>query len=585
MSDINPQDKTMTVKIGGEAGFGIMTTGVMFSKIAARSGFHIFDYVEYPSLIRGGHNVYEIRYGVDEVFSQERKTDLLVALNKETVNINKNNLKDGAGVLFDNEKIKIDPGEFNQKDLVLLPVPFGKIIKDSKISPVMQNNIALGALVGLLGFNLEVLFRVIQDVFADKGEKIILDNKKAAQLGFDYVNNNFKGKFTKKLIPNTPAKKLVITGNDAISLGAIAAGCGFYAAYPMTPSSSVLHLLASYAEKVGMVVKHAEDEISVINMAIGASIAGVRAMCGTSGGGFSLMVEGLGLAGITETPLVILESQRPGPATGMPTWTQQGDLQFLIHASQDEFPRIILAPGDPEEAFYLTVEAFNLADIYQTPVFVLSDKYLSESHKSVDIFDPQKIVIDRGKLITKPDQDLSQYKRYQITEDGISARVILGVKGTHFLANSYEHEENGLSTEDAVERTKQVNKRNQKLKTYKSKMPLPQIYGQDLADITLIGWGSTKGPVLQALTDLNFNHKGRAINFLHLTHVWPLNTQAISNILAKTKKRVMIEGNSYGQMALLLREQTGFLMDDMLLKYDGRPFYPEEIIKKLEQIP
>lgn len=578
-------NNSITVKIGGEAGFGIMTTGLMFSKIATRSGFHIFDYVEYPSLIRGGHNVQEIRFSPQEIFSQERKVDLLVALNKETFTLHKQELQSGSGILFDNEKVTIDTTEVDTKKIVLLPVPFSKIIKESRISPVMQNNIALGALVALLGFNLEVLFSVIQDTFSDKGDKIISDNKKAAQLGFDYVNNNLKGKFTKILTAVPTSKKLVVTGNDAVALGAIAGGCTFYVAYPMSPSSSVLHLLASYAPKFGMVVKHAEDEISVVNMAIGASFAGVRAMCGTSGGGFSLMVEGLGLAGITETPLVIFEAQRPGPATGLPTWTAQGDLHFLIHASQDEFPRIILAPGDPEEAFYLTIEAFNLSDIYQTPVFILLDKYLSESHKSTNVFDQQKIVVDRGKLVLNSnDQDLSQYKRYQITPDGISPRIIPGTLGTYFLANSYEHEENGLSTEGSEERTRQVDKRNQKLKTYKSKMASPKVYGEEGADITLIGWGSTKGPVLQALSDLNFTHKGRSINFLHITHVWPLNTIALSTILSKTRKRIMIEGNSTAQMALLLREQIGVLMDDTLLKYDGRPFYPEEIINKLDQL-
>lgn len=578
-------NNSITWKIGGEAGFGIMTTGLMFAKIATRSGYQVFDYVEYPSLIRGGHNVYEVRFGAGEVFSQEKKVDLLVALNRETIDLHKNDLKDGAGVLFDNEKIKVDKSEFGAKNVVLLPIPLGKIVKDAGANLLMQNNAALGASAALLGFSKEILSSVIDDTFGKKSGEVAGINKKSAELGYRYALDNLKSEFEKKPEQVTPQKRLVLTGNDAIALGAIVGGCAFYVAYPMSPSSSVLHLLASYAEKVGMVVKHAEDEISVINMAIGASIAGARAMCGTSGGGFSLMVEGLGFAGITETPLVIFVAQRPGPATGLPTWTQQGDLHFLIHASQDEFPRIILAPGDSEEAFYLTVEAFNLADIYQTPVFVLSDKYLSESHKSTNVFDPQKITIDRGRLIlNNASQDLSRYKRYQITPDGISPRIIPGTKGAFFLANSYEHEENGLSTEDSLERTKQVDKRNQKLKTYQSKMASPKIYGEENAEITLIGWGSTKGPVLQALSDLNFTHKGRSLNFLHITHVWPLNTQALANILGKSRKRIMIEGNSYGQMAQILKEQTGVLIDEMLVKYDGRPFYPEEVINKLDLV-
>lgn len=583
---MNSPRQTITVKIGGEAGFGIMTTGLMLSKVVARSGFSIFDYVEYPSLIRGGHNVYEVRFGSQEVFSQESKVDLLVALNKETFFLHKDELKEQSGVLFDNETVAFDASEIDSKKIVLLPVPFGKIIKEAAILPVTQNNIALGALCALLGFKLEILLQLIKDTFIDKGEKIILDNQKAAQLGFNYVSSYLKGKFVRRVGESNPSfvKKLVITGNDAIALGAVAVGCSFYASYPMTPSSSVLHTLAGWSEKVKMVVKHAEDEIAAINMAIGASFAGVRAMCGTSGGGFSLMTEGLGLAGLTETPLVILEAQRPGPATGMPTWTEQADLKFLINASQGEFPRIILAPGDPEEAFYLTVEAFNLADIYQTPVFILSDKYLSESHKSVDLFNLEKVVIERGKLLSDLTQYAGEYKRYQITDDGISPRLIPGTKGGYFIANSYEHEENSLSTEDKLERAKQVDKRNKKFRTYINRMPSPSIYGDDSAEVTLVGWGSTKGPVLQALSDLDFTYGGKKINFLHLNHVWPLDKKTIDHVLTKAGKKIMVEGNSTGQMASLIRQETGIMLDDMLLKYDGRPFYPEEIINKLEQI-
>lgn len=581
MSNSTSEFQSITWKIGGQAGFGIMTTGLMFSKMVLRSGFHVFDYVEYPSLIRGGHNVYEVRYSAGEVFSQERKIDLLIALNRETFTLHKNELKEGGAVVFDGDNQKIDSSEM-PPNTILLPVPFLKIVKEAGANTLMQNNVALGASAAILGFSEEVLFSVITDIFKDKGEAIIEVNKKSAQLGYRYVSDNLQNKFTKKLTSNNPKKQLVVSGNEAVGLGAIAAGCKFFAAYPMTPTSNVLHFLAEKALETDMVVKHAEDEISVINMAIGASYAGVRSMVSTAGGGFSLMVEGLGLAGITETPLVIIEGQRPGPATGMPTWTGQGDLKFLIHASQDEFPRIILSPGDIEETFYLTYEAFNLADVYQTPVFILIDKYLAESHQSVPIFDTTKLILDRGKLITNLEaQGLSNYRRYLEVSDGISPRVIPGLKGTSFIVNSYEHEENGLSTEEREERIKQVNKRNQKLKTYLSKIPPPSIYGKENADITFIGWGSTKGPVLQALSEINFQFKEKSINFLHFNHVWPINQEIVSNILSKAKKKIMVEGNSEGQMALLIREQTGISMDDLLLKYDGRPFYPEEIFEKL----
>lgn len=574
---------SITWKIGGEAGFGIMTTGVMFAKLAIRSGYNIFNYTEYPSLIRGGHNVMEVRLSNAPVYSQEKGVNLLIALNKQTVDLHQNELKDGAGLVYDPEKVTINPDELSAK-IVLLPIPLTKIIKEAGASPVMQNNVTLGASCALFNLDLNILFKLIEDEFGRKGEKVVAENKKSAELGYQYVVNNLKGKFAQSLSLSNTQKLMVLSGNEAIGLGAIAAGCKFFCAYPMTPTSNLLSFLAEKAEKVGIVVKHAEDEIAVINMAIGASFAGVRSMVGTSGGGFSLMVEGLGLSGITETPVVITMGQRPGPATGMPTWTGQADLKFLINASQDEFLRIILAPGDVAEAFTLTVEAFNLADIYQTPVFILCDKYLCEGYQSTPLVDSSKINIDRGKTILKvEDQNITNYKRYQATLDGISPRLLPGTKGLTFIANSYEHEENGLSTEDSAERAKQVNKRNQKALTYQKNTPEPKLYGQDSADITLIGWGSTKGPVLQALTDINYQQNGKSINFLHLTHVWPLNNKALTEILGKAKKKVMIEGNSFGQMEQIIREQTGIVMDDRFLKYDGRPFYPEEIITLLSR--
>lgn len=574
---------SLTWKIGGEAGFGIMTTGAMFAKVVTRSGFNIFNYIEYPSLIRGGHNVLEVRFSNAPVFSQEKGVDLLVALNKQTIDLHKNELKNGAGLVYDPEEVAVNSSEMPQ-NIILLPVPLTKIIKEAGASPVMKNNVALGVSASLFGFDLNTLFKLIEDEFGGKGDDIVSENKKSAQLGYEYVAKNLTGKYKKTLKPEKKQELMVLSGNEAMGLGAISAGCKFFCAYPMTPTSNLLSYLAGKAEKTGIVVKHAEDEISVINMAIGASYAGVRSMIGTSGGGFSLMVEGLGLAGITETPLVIVMGQRPGPATGMPTWTGQADLKFLINASQDEFLRIILAPGDIAEAFYLTAEAFNLADIYQTPVFILGDKYLCEGYQSTPVFDSSKLRIDRGKTISQMEQKNNSYLRYQDSPDGISPRLLPGAPGVSFIANSYEHEENGLSTEDSGQRIKQVNKRNQKTLTYQKSMPKPKLYGYDTADITLIGWGSTKGPVLQALTDIAYHQNDKSINFLHLTHVWPLNNLALTEILNKAKKKVMIEGNSYGQMERIIREQTGIVMDDRLLKYDGRPFYPEEIINKLNNI-
>lgn len=573
---------SITWKIGGEAGWGIMTTGAMLCKVAERCHLHVYDHLEYPSLIRGGHNTIDIRISTSEVTSQEKDIDLLVALNRQTIDLNKALMKKNSAVLYDPDKVKIDSNEL-PATVTMLPIPLSQMIKDSGISSLMLNNIVMGASSAILNFDFQTLSVVIAGEFSSKGANIVADNQKAAKLGYDFVIANLKSKFEIKLTPQDSLQRIVVTGNEAIALGAIAANCKFYCAYPMTPTSAILHFMAAKAQEADMVVKHAEDEIAVINMAIGASFTGVRAMVGTSGGGFSLMVEGLGLAGITETPLVIVVGQRPGPATGMPTWTGQADLQFLAHASQDEFPRIILAPGDVEEAFYLTTEAFNLADIYQTPVFILVDMYLCESHKSTIPFDVGKITINRGKLI-KDGNNLTAYKRYQTTPDGVSPRVIPGTPGTNYLANSYEHDETGLSTEDGSERAKQVEKRNRKTQTFLKTFTPPTLYGENDADITLLAWGSTKGPILQALSDSNFVINNKKFNFLHFKYVWPLDEVALTKSLQNAKKLVMIEGNYEGQMARLIRQETGIKMDKIFTKYSGRPFYPEEIIAYLQKL-
>lgn len=575
----------ITWKIGGEAGFGIMTTGVMFSRLATRHGYHIFDYIEYPSLIRGGHNVYEVCVGDEEVFSQEKQIDLLFALNQETINLHKHEFKNGGLLAFDSETLKVDPAEFGDKKVILYPIPIARLTREAGALKVMENNVALGASAALLSMDLEILNKLIVDTFANKGDKVILPNQAAAKVGYDFVKKNPPQGFTRKLEKREGYPKVVMTGNEACVLGAIAAGCKFYAAYPMTPTSAALGLMAELGPKFGVVVKHAEDEISVINMAIGAGYAGLRAMVGTSGGGFSLMVEGLGLAGITETPLVILMGQRPGPATGLPTWTGQGDLEFIIHASQDEFPRIVLTPGDIDEAFYLTAESFNLAEMYQTPVFVLIDKYLAEGHKSTRFFDAKKIAINQGKLMSwEEGGSVEDYLRYKITEDGIPPRALPGMKKALFTANSYEHNEYGYSTEDSKERTEQVDRRNRKLETYRKKLPTQTLYGDKEAELTLVGWGSTKGPVLQALADLQQEGFTKKINFLHIKHIWPLPGESVTRTLTAAKKTLLLEGNSQAQLGSLIREQTGIKLDQRYLRYDGRPFYPDDIVNKIKEI-
>ena len=575
MAKIKAMTRQFNFKIGGEAGFGIMVTGLIFAKTAVRSGYHIFDYIEYPSLIRGGHNTYQVTVGREPVFASPDKVDLLIALNQKASRFHAKQLSSGSGIIFDNKEFALK-GPVLRKAKKLYPIPLMLLAKKAGGTELMRNSVALGAGLALLGGDLEVLKEVIKDTFADKKEAIVKINLQAASLGFEYARDSFSpwGKVLTKR--KALEKQLVLTGNEAISLGAIAGGMKFFAAYPMTPASSILHLLAERAKDYHFLVKHAEDEIAVVNMALGAAFAGARSMVATSGGGFSLMSEGLGLAGITETGIVVVNAQRPGPATGMPTWTEQGDLRFMLHASQGEFPRIVLAPGDVEEAFYLTAQAFNLAEKFQTPVIILSDKFLSESHQSTPPFDGEKIKIERGKLVKGTDD----YRRYQLTADGVSPRALPGEEKGLSLVNSYEHDEAGYSTEESRLREKMVEKRAQKLKTALVDLPQPQLEGEAEANLTLIGWGSTKGPIREALKQ-TANLK---INHLHLSWLSPFPAETVKKILTQANQTLIIENNHDGQLSGLIREQTGLEIENKLLKYDGRPFYPEEIVKKIKDI-
>lgn len=575
-----------TFKIGGEAGFGIATSGLIFSKIASRLGLNIFDFIEYPSLIRGGHNAYEVRVSDKKISHLKSTIDLLVCLNQETFRLHHHRLTPQSFVIY-------DPDEFNfQENFIKVGVPFSKILKDLNSQTVMKNTIALGACLALLGSKLDPLYEIIESQFQKKGQEVINFNKKFALAGYQHILNHSHQLINNWLSKNNAdqsGNKLVLSGNDAFSLAAVMADCRFYAAYPMTPSSSVLTTLASWQTKTKMVVRHAEDEISVINTALGASFAGVRSAVGTSGGGFALMVETLSLAGITETPLVIFLAQRPGPATGMPTWTEQGDLLFAVNAGHGEFFKIVLAPGDQEEMIDLTLKAFNLADFYQTPVIILSDMFLSESHQTVEKTMIEKILnqyqIDRGKIIFKlnqnnnPSSAFTAFPRYLDQPDGISLRLIPGYPNFYYQANSYEHKEDGHTTEESQERIIQVNKRNKKIITYLEKdFAQPKIFGNlEASELVFVSWGSNKGAILEAQNILA--EKGIKTAFLHFSYVYPLHKEKIINLINDPKKKyLLIENNSWGQFGKLITQETEVVIQNKLLKYDGRPIHPEEII-------
>lgn len=564
------KNQVFSVKIGGQAGQGIKSVGQILGKLAVRSGYHVYSYSEYSSLIRGGHNVIQLVISKSEVTSPLKKTDFLIALNQETVDRHGSELTQTSVLLFDEKnKFKLDPLPAGVK---VLKVPLSKLSSAAGGGELEANSVALGVVLALLGGELEILNGAVAESFGhDEKEKCV--NLELAASGFKFAKENFADSQKSILAVRAAQPRMLVNGNEAVALGAIAAGLKFAAVYPMTPISGLLSILARKAEKYGFIFKQPEDEISAVNMAIGASFAGARSLTATSGGGFCLMTEGLGLSAMTETPLVIVEGMRPGPATGLPTWCEQGDLRFVLHAHQGEFPRIVLAAGDGREAFYLTVQAFNLADKYQLPVIVLLDKNICENDQSFEPFDTASIKVNRGKIEMR---EVAGYRRYTPEKDGVSVRSLPG-SGSFFVANSDEHDETGFSTEEAAERLKQMGKRMSKLTACEqNEMAGPQLFGPEDAKTTIVSWGSNKGSILEALKSLE------GVNYLHVTWMSPFPAEAVKKILQKSKRVVDVEANYSGQLAGLIREKTGIEITDKFLKYDGRPFYPEEIIEKMK---
>lgn len=563
-----------SLKIGGMAGQGIKSAGLMFAKLATRSGYNIYDYTEYPSLIRGGHNVMQICISEEEVTSPSLRTDLLIALNQETITKHKHEIPAGGGIIFDADK-KFDFSVID-KNINLFLIPMSKIVKEAGGPELLVNTVALGSACALLGGDIKMLEVLIDEEFSDKKAEVIQMNHKAIEAGYNYVLSNFKDKIQNKItLRNASGIKMILNGNEAAALGAISSGLQFASIYPMTPTTGILHVFAAYQEKYGFIYKQPEDEISAINMAIGASYAGARSMTATSGGGFCLMTEGYGLAGMTETPIVIIMGMRGAPATGLPTWSEQGDLRFVLHAHQGDFPRIVLAAGDGKEIFDMTMQAFNLAEKYQTPVVLLVDKNLCEDDQSFPFFDISTYKINRGKMVMDKNPD---YHRYALSDDGISPRAIPG-SGKWFLTNSDEHNTYGYDDEEAENRIEQHKKRMSKLDTCeKTDMQAPQLFGPLNADLTIVSWGSNKGSILQAIKEFP------NVNYLHITWMNPFPTEAVKITLSSAKKILHIESNFTAQLAGLIKEKTGFEIENKFLKYDGRPFFAEEVSEKIQSM-
>ncbi|OIO38137.1 MAG: hypothetical protein AUJ72_03140 [Candidatus Omnitrophica bacterium CG1_02_46_14] len=521
-----------------------------------------------------------------ELYGFTDEIHLLIAFTKDCIERHKHEVVKGGAILYD-EALGYDAASITALGVIPCPIPLSKIATEVGGHRIMANTCALGATAGITGYDFERIKDIIETNFKKKGESLIAENLAVAKAGCDAAHDKYGKNFQFKLetVDTNPAKRrMVLHGNQAIGLGAIAAGCKFISAYPMTPATSIFEYITSKANKYGIVSKQTEDELAAILFAIGANHAGVRAMTCTSGGGFDLMVEALGLASITETPLVIAEVQRGGPSTGLPTRTEQPDLESVIFASHGETPRIVIAPSTIEECFEMGWRAFNLAEKYQCPVIILNDLYLASQLRSIDKsrFDIVNTPVDRGALLTNKELDkIIDYKRHAFTASGISPRAIPGHRNSVYVTTSDEHTEFGYAVEESDARNKMMEKRMKKYETALEDMKAPELYGDKTAEITFVCWGSPYGAVREAVDTLRKN-KTKA-NLLKFTDLWPFPVDKARPFLDKAKHLIAVENNYSGQLANLIRRCTGVEMDQKVLKYSGRPFSAGEILKKLKK--
>lgn len=561
---------SLHIVIGGEAGQGLVTIGALMTKALVRSGFAVVVTQDYLSRIRGGHNTYRICVAGQPIHAGAEEIDILVALNAETVAMHADALSDRAVVIMaeaDGEAAD----EHNVKRA--MKVPF----KDLSPKPLYANTVALGVLASVLELDAQVLEGLMRDTFGKKGDEVVDANIDVLTKAREWKEAQERH-FHMDISPCfADEERMTISGNEAIALGAMAAGCNFCSFYPMTPATSIVLNLIARAEKLGIVAEQAEDEIAAINMALGASFAGARALTATSGGGFALMTEGVSLAGITETPIVVALAQRPGPATGLPTRTEQGDLNLVLYAGHGEFPRAIYAPGSPEQCFHTTITAFDMAEKYQSPVFILTDQYLADSARSVAPFDMDALPEVAAPLTTVDDP--GSYERYAYTDSGVSPRLVPGFTEGLVLVDSDEHTPDGHITEDHGVRNKMMHKRMAKHDGLASEVQPPDYDGPDSPATLLVCWGSSLGPVAEAAERLR--EDGKEVGVLHFTQLWPLVPEQFIARLLGSGDVVFVEANYTGQFARLVRQETGFAATREVHRYDGLPFTPDYILREL----
>lgn len=549
------------ILIGGTAGQGMDTVSNMLEKAFKKAGLYIFSNKDYMSRVRGGHNFVQIRFGDEPIYTHSDRLDLILALDKNTVELHKDRLKDN-GVIIGDKSLDIE-------DNKMIKLPLKDMAKEAGLTRAITT-VAAGVVLKYFGIVVD-FSTLLGDKFSEDVRKI---NILALDKGYNLIDSKYiiKGKDLNNHI--------LINGNNAIALGALAGGLSFYSAYPMTPATSVMTYLSKKQVEACIVVDQAEDEISAINMAIGASYAGSRSMTGSSGGGFSLMVEALGLAGITETPIVIVDSQRPGPATGLPTRTEQSDLSFILTASHGEFPRIVLSVRNAEDAFYQTFRALNLADKYQTVVTLLTDQYLADANITIPKYEVKDLKIERYISGEEVLEENEEYKRYKVTDSMVSPRFIPGkIKNQVVLVDSDEHDEYSHITESAHVRNIQMEKRMGKLELIKEDIMEPEFLGEEGLDILLVGWGSTYGALKEGVELLNKD--GIKTGALSFGDIYPLPQKLLTKYVGKAKMIINVEQNFTGQLGKFIASETGILMDKSILKYDGRQLNGEEVYNRV----
>jgi len=552
--------KFVNILIGGEAGQGLQTIGSIFAKSLVRSGFSIHATQTYESRVRGGHNTFSIRVGPEKVLAGQEAIDILIALNEETIDLHRKELT--------NSGFFIGNGQWKRKEKNWIGIPLKEFGEET-----YWNTACMGVAAGLIGLDEKVVAKAIEDTFGLERSK---ENWKVLEASYQWLKEQSLDWERLPDIPK-PAKRLVMNAHEAVALGAISAGLKFCAFYPMSPSTSIAQALIDWAKYLDLVIEQAEDEIAAINMAIGASFAGAPSMVPTSGGGFALMVEAVSLAAITETPVVIVIGQRSGPATGLATRTEQGELGFVLNAGHGEFARTVFAPGTIEECFHLTRKAFELAEKYQGPMFVLTDHFFADSYRDLKPIDVSKLPFVRPKGDPSPVK--TPYLRYRITRNGISPRLLPGLSNHLVIADSHEHTENGHYTENLSVRPKMVDKRLRKGDGLRSEVIPPDFQGERKADVLLISWGSTKGAAEEAAIQLRSRKKRVAT--LHFSQVWPMVPDQFVKHLEQSKQVICVEGNATGQLAQLIRKETGFVIKKRILRYDGLSITPRYILNRV----